>query len=49
LLMGVYEAKVKFGIEKLGAVCVYPCQNMLAIVCCGTPEVGTEPSMVVQL
>jgi hypothetical protein len=49
LLAGVYVAKVKFGIEKLGAVCVYPCPNMLAVVCCGTLEVGAEPSMVVRL
>jgi hypothetical protein len=33
LLPRVYEAEVKFGMEKLGAVCVYPCPNMLTIVC----------------
>jgi hypothetical protein len=42
-------AEVKFGIEKLCVVCVYPCPNMLAIVCCGTPKVRAEPSLVVQL
>jgi hypothetical protein len=46
---GLYGAKVKFGIEKLGVVCIYPCQNMLAIVCCGIPKVGAKPSMVVRL
>jgi hypothetical protein len=30
-------------------VCVYPCPNMLVIVCCGIPKVGVEPSMVIQL
>jgi hypothetical protein len=44
--MGV---ELGFGIEKLGAVCVYPCPNMLVIVCCGIPNVGAEPLMVVQL
>jgi hypothetical protein len=42
-------AEVKFGIDKLGAVCVYPCPNMLTIVCCGIPKVGAEPSIVVWL
>jgi hypothetical protein len=42
-------AEPGFDIEKLGVVCVYTCLNMLAIVCCGTPKVGAEPSMVVQL
>jgi hypothetical protein len=46
---GVYEAEVKFGIEKLGAVCVYPCPNMLTAVYCGTLKVGAELSMVVRL
>jgi hypothetical protein len=46
---GVYGAEVKFGMEKLGAVCVYSCSNMLAIVCYSTPKVGVEPSMMVQL
>jgi hypothetical protein len=45
----VYGDEVKFGIEKLGAVCVYPCPNMLAVVCYGIPKVGAEPSMVVQM
>jgi hypothetical protein len=46
---GVYGAEVKFGIEKLGVVSVYPCPNMLAIICFSTPKVGAEPSMVVRL
>jgi hypothetical protein len=46
---GVYGAEVKFSIEKLGAVCLYPCPNMLVVVCCGTSKVGVEPSMMVQL
>jgi hypothetical protein len=46
---GVYGAKVKFGIEKLGAVCLYLCPNMLAIVCCDIPKVGAEPSIMVRL
>jgi hypothetical protein len=46
---GVYGAEVKFGIGKLGAVCLYPCLNMLAIVYYGIPKVGAEPSMVVRL
>jgi hypothetical protein len=45
----VHEAEVKFGMEKLGVVCVYPYPNMLVIVCCDTPKVGAEPSMVVRL
>jgi hypothetical protein len=45
----VYEAEAKSGMEKLGAVCVYPCPNMLVIVCCGIQKVGAEPSMLVQL
>jgi hypothetical protein len=49
LPLGVYGVEVKFGIERLGMVCVYPCPNMLAVVCCGTPKVGAEPSMVVRL
>jgi hypothetical protein len=47
LYLEVYEAKPEFGIVKLGAVCVYHCPNMLVIVCCGSPRVGAEPSMVV--
>jgi hypothetical protein len=46
---GVYGAEVKFGIENIGMVYVYPCPNILAIVCCGAIKVGAEPSMVVQL
>jgi hypothetical protein len=46
---GVYGAEVKFGIEKIGAVCIYPCPNMLAVVYCGIPNVGVEPSMMVRL
>jgi hypothetical protein len=45
----VYEAETKFGMVKLGVICVYPFPNMLVIVCCGIPKVGVEPSMVVQL
>jgi hypothetical protein len=45
----VYGTEVKFDIEKLGAVCVYPCPNILTVICCGIPKVGVEPSMVVQL
>jgi hypothetical protein len=39
---GVNGAEVKFGIEKLGVVCVYSCPNMLAIVCYGIPKVGAQ-------
>jgi hypothetical protein len=46
---GVHEAKVIFGMKKLGAVCVYPYPNMLTIVCCSILKVEAEPSMVVQL
>jgi hypothetical protein len=46
---GVYEAEVIIGKEKLGVVCVYPCPNMLDVVCCGIPKVGVEPLMVVLL
>jgi hypothetical protein len=42
-------AEPGFGIEKLGAVCVYLCPNILVIVCCGIPKVGAEPSIVVRL
>jgi hypothetical protein len=45
----VYEAKVKFGMEKLGTVCVYPYPNMLDIVCCDIPKVRAKPSIVVRL
>jgi hypothetical protein len=41
-------AELGFGIVKLGALCVYPCPNMLAVVCCGIPRVGAKPSMVVR-
>jgi hypothetical protein len=46
---GVYEVEPRFGIEKVGAACVYPYPNMLVVVCCGISEVGAEPSMVVRL
>jgi hypothetical protein len=42
-------AEVKFGIEKLGVVCIYPCPNMLAVVCCGIQKLGAKPSLVVRL
>jgi hypothetical protein len=40
---------LKFDIEKLGATCVYPCPNILAVVCRDIPKLGAKPSMVVQL
>jgi hypothetical protein len=43
---GVNGAKVKFGIEKLGVVCIYHYPNMLGVVCCDVPKVGAEPSLV---
>jgi hypothetical protein len=49
ITLGVYGAEVKFGIEKLGMSCIYPCPNMLTVVYYGTSKVGVEPSMVVQL
>jgi hypothetical protein len=45
----VYESEVKIGMKKLGVVYVYPCLNMLAVVCCDIPKVGAEPLMVVRL
>jgi hypothetical protein len=39
----VYGAELKFVIEKLGVVCVYPCPNILVVVCCGISKVGVEP------
>jgi hypothetical protein len=45
----VYGAEPIFGIEKLGAVCVYRYPNMLVIVCCGITKVGSKLSMLVQL
>jgi hypothetical protein len=45
----VYGDEVKFGIEKLGVVCMYSCLNMLVIVCCSIPKVGPKPSMVLRL
>jgi hypothetical protein len=45
----VYEAKPEFGIVKLGVVCIYPCPNMMAVVCCGILRLEVEPSMVVRL
>jgi hypothetical protein len=41
--------EVKFGIGKLGVVCVYPCPNMSVVVCCGIPKVVVKHSMFVQL
>jgi hypothetical protein len=49
IILGGYWAEPGFGIEKLSVVCVHPCPNMLAVVCCGIPKVGAEPSMVVRL
>jgi hypothetical protein len=49
LPLGVYEAEVKFGIEKLGAVCAYRYLNMLTVVYCSIPKAGAKPSMVVRL
>jgi hypothetical protein len=46
LPLGVW-GELKFGIEKLVAVCVYPCLNILSVVYCSIPKVGAEPSMVV--
>jgi hypothetical protein len=46
---GVYGAEVKFDIEKLGAIYICPCPNMLAVVCCGIPKVGAKSSMVIRL
>jgi hypothetical protein len=46
---GVYGVELKFDIEKLGATCVYPCPNILAVVCRDIPKLGAKPSMVVQL
>jgi hypothetical protein len=46
---GEYGSEPMFSIEKLGAVCVYLCPNMLDIACCGIPKVATEPSMLVRL
>jgi hypothetical protein len=45
----VYGVDPGFDIANLGAVCMYPCPNVLAVVCCGIPKVGAEPSIVVQL
>jgi hypothetical protein len=45
----VYGVEVKFGIEKLDVVCVYPCLNMLVVVCCDILKVGAKSLMVVQL
>jgi hypothetical protein len=49
IALRVYGAEVKFDIEKLGMVCVYPCSSMLTVVYCDIPKVGVEPSMVVRL
>jgi hypothetical protein len=43
---GVYGAKVKFGIEKVGAIYICPCPNMLVVVYYGIPKVRAKPSMV---
>jgi hypothetical protein len=43
LPQGVYGAELKCGIEKLGAVSVYPGPNILAVVCCGILKVGVKP------
>jgi hypothetical protein len=45
----VCGAELRFCIEKLGVVCVYPCPNILVIVCCDFSKVEAEPSMVVRL
>jgi hypothetical protein len=49
LYLVLYGADPGFGIVKLDAVCIYPCPNMWAVVCCGIPRVGAEPSTVVRL
>jgi hypothetical protein len=49
LYLEVYGAEPRFGIEKLGAVCVYPYPNMLVVVYCGIPKLGVKTSMVVRL
>jgi hypothetical protein len=46
LPLGVW-GELKFGIEKLVAVCVYPYLNILSAVYCSILKVGGEPSMVV--
>jgi hypothetical protein len=47
----VYGAEPGFGIAKLCTVCMYPCPNLLAVVCCDIPKIGTKPetSTVVRL
>jgi hypothetical protein len=45
----VYGAEPRFGIKKLGVAGAYPYPNVLAIVCCGIPQAGAKPLMVVQL
>jgi hypothetical protein len=49
VIPGVYGAEPGFVIAKRGAMCVFSCPNMLAVVCYGIPKVGAEPSMVVRL
>jgi hypothetical protein len=49
LNLEVYGVELGFVIVKLGVVCAYRCPFMLAVVCCGIPRLGVEPSMVVQL
>jgi hypothetical protein len=46
---GVYVIELKFDIEKIGVVCVYPCSNMLIVVCYDISKVGGESSIVIQL
>jgi hypothetical protein len=49
IALGVYGAKMKFSMENLGTVYVYPFPNMLAVVYCSISKVGAEPLMVVWL
>jgi hypothetical protein len=49
LYLEVYGAELGFGIVNLGVACIYPCPNMLAVVCYGIQRVGAEPSLVVRL
>jgi hypothetical protein len=49
LYPGVYGGQTRVWHRKLGAVCAYPCPNVLVIVCCGITKVGAEQSMVVLL
>jgi hypothetical protein len=49
LYLEVYKVEPVFDVEKLDVMYVYPCLNMLTVVCHDILKVGAESSMMIQL